>query len=669
MTIWAPSLIAAASGFYAIGEVTSGGGGGGGGPVIDPTGQVAFIGRNIYNAASARILPRGPELTFPESDITDLDNIAATGANAIRVLVTVDALNGVTPTSLGEFLARVRYHGMIAWVSFYAWNEGANFAVGAPLGGGNFYNLTAPAGYGTCSIETPGPCYLGMWDRQWVFDLMSEYRDVVIIDAMQEYKNAPGTGDTPAGRAAWRDDAISHITFFRERGYTQPLAIMSNFEGRDLAAIDEHHAAILAADTVTVNGQPQIIFGWQAYWSPVGNDWYKTWQGSLLLGAGQSLTAAQAISTIVASYDFPIQCGFDNYAGDTASDYDEQIEAAAAVNVPWLWWDWRGGQLDCPLDGATCRTYVLTSSSGFAGARTALSGGGGGSGGGTPVGGQSLDVYYNLNSLYNHAAGAGNLNTRTGNWVKRLALQAPNGGNGFTLGARFGFFPQWGFPPRASSGFEEVTTPYINEYAESWVGAQNIELVGFVPDNFNGVLFDPNVATMDGLSYQGRLLEHIDAWEANAANAGRRYAIYAGWNQLNGFGGSNDDPTTVPVQGYANWVAYGLGAYQTWMELLVSRLQAARPGLDIRLHNVSKAVLMTYRDTVVSTIPVASLFEDLAPHGRSTWYFLAGVAEYIEMYGEKPPAGFVFDPAWGVHATVTSNYQSIVDFIWGVLRP
>jgi hypothetical protein len=633
---------------------------------LDTLPHITFSGREILDATGARIVPRGPEMTMASSAaLTDIDNIAATGANAVRVLLGVDAVNNMTPELFDQFFAKIQQHDMIAWVSFYAWNEAANFAIAPALGGGNFFSQTAPEGYGVCSTDSHGPCYLSMWDRQWVKDLMDKYRSYVILDAMQEYIAPSGVeAGSEAGRAAWRDAAISSVEFFRDRGYTQPLAVMASFQGRDLYGITQHATAILNADTIKIGGQSQIIFGWQAYWSSVGSPtFYPSWQGSLLLGPGQSITATQAIDTILPTLPYPVQAGFDNYADDTASDWQIQIEAAERQDNAWLWWDWRNGQLDCPLDGATCRTYVLTSQAGFAGARTALDDEG------APVGGKTLDVYYNLNSLYNHAAGAGNLNTRVGNWIKRMADDAPGGGNVFTLGARFGFFTSWALAPRASSGFEEVSTPYIDQYAESWTGAQNIEVVAFVPDNFDGVLFDPAVNTNMGASYQTVLLSHIDAWEANAANANRRYVVYAGWPQLNGYGGTGDDPTTVNSTGYANWIAFGLGTYQTWMELLVSRLQAARPALDIRLHNVSKAVLLTYRDTVVSGIPVTSLFEDLAPHGRSTWYFLAAVAEYIELYNEKPPAGFTFDGAWGVHSTVTSNYQALVDHIWGVLRP
>lgn len=646
---------------------------GGGGEVIVPSGQITFAGRSIYDASNTRIVPRGPELTFPGSGIADLDAIAATGANAIRVLITTDAINGVTPEALGAFLDRVAFHDMIAWVSFYTWNEASNFAIAPALGGGNFFTQTAPEGYGVCSTDSHGPCYLSMWDRQWVKDVMAAHRSHVILDAMQEYIAPQGVDPgSEAGGLAWRDAAISSVQFFRSRGYTHPLAVMASYQGRDLARIVQHAQAILDADTVKVGGQSQIIFGWQAYWSSTGAPgYYPGWQGSLLLGAGQSLTATQAIDTILPTLPYPVQAGFDNYPDDTASDWQIQIEAAERQDNAWLWWDWRNGQLDCPLDGATCRTYVLTSQAGFAGARTALSGGGGGGAGdGTPVGGKTVNEFGYVNSLdvFSDPSKDQNASTRVPNWIQRFADAAPNGGNNWTFGGQFGFFPQWAVPPRAFVKTEEAAT-IIDEYNASWTGASQIEVVSFVPDNFDGVWFDPSAVTNMGAAYVPTLLALIDAWETNAPNTNRRYAVYAGWPQLNGYGGSNDDPTTVNSTGYANWVAWGLGTYQTWMETLVAQLQAARPALDIRLHNINKATLMAFRDTVVSTVPVGTLFQDLSPHGRETWYFLAGVAEYMELYGEKPPAGFAFNPAWNVHATVTANYQAIVDHMWGVLNP
>ena len=141
---------------------------------------------------------------------------------------------------------------------------------------------------------------------------------------------------------------------------------MASFQGRDLYAIVEHGAAIRAADTVTVDGNPQTMFGWQAYWS---GDWYPSWQGGLLAGGNSVVSGAQAIHQYAATQPFPIEVGFDNYGGDTGDQYQTQIAQAATDGMSWLWWSWKSGTVECPMSGATCQSYVTTSQNGFAGAK------------------------------------------------------------------------------------------------------------------------------------------------------------------------------------------------------------------------------------------------------------------------------------------------------------
>jgi hypothetical protein len=290
---------------------------------------------------------------------------------------------------------------------------------------------------------------------------------------------------------------------------------------------------------------------------------------------------------------------------------------------------------------------------------------------GTPVGGKTAHMYYYKNSLYNHlqtGSNQGNASTAVGNWIARFSAAAPIP-NTVSLGSMFGFFTQWVTPAQANQFHSELTTTLIAKWTPSWNGAQNINHVGFVPDNFDGYNFDPSVNTNMGMAYETRLLNMIDAWEANAPNSNRKYVVYAGWPQMNnGFGGSGGNPATITPAQLANWRNFGLGSYQTWMELLVAKLKTARPNLDIRLHNISKAVLMTHANTNVGNIPLTTLFEDLAPHGRSTWYCLAAIAEYIELFNEKPSATFTFNPTWNVDPVVTNNYQQIVDYMWTVLK-
>jgi hypothetical protein len=287
---------------------------------------------------------------------------------------------------------------------------------------------------------------------------------------------------------------------------------------------------------------------------------------------------------------------------------------------------------------------------------------------GEPVGGQTVDVYAFLNSLHNHDAGAGDANTSTGNWVRRMAVAAPNGGNTYTLGWQFGFAAPGGWTDLPRSSQQEVApNVYISDPdSPSWTGATNIETVELVPDNFFGPLVAPDEPNSEGWVYTTRFLHHIDLWEANAPNASRVYAVHGGWPLLSGNFGSVASQTTEQRAAY---IAHALGTYQAWLDSLTSLLQAARPSLNIVQFGINRASMLAWRDTVVSTIPIADLFEDNAPHGRSTMYFINAVANYIELFNEKPPAGFTFDGAWGVHSALTSNYQAIVDYIWGVLRP
>src|SRR5262249_15686134 len=150
--------------------------------------------------------------------------------------------------------------------------------IGAAFGGGQFYSLQPPPGF-TCSNALPNGCFVAMWQRQWLKDLANKYRTNIIVDAMQEFisVNSP---ETEAARQEWRDAAEANIQFFRGEGYTNPLEIMSSYQGRDLYAIHEYGSQIAATDTVTVNGQPQTMFGWQAYWG-TSDGYYPRFFGNL----------------------------------------------------------------------------------------------------------------------------------------------------------------------------------------------------------------------------------------------------------------------------------------------------------------------------------------------------------------------------------------------------
>ena len=100
-----------------------------------------------------------------------------------------------------------------------------------------------------------------MWSRQWLKDLTNKYRANIIIDAAQEYIGTADSGQAQAGRAEWAAASEVNVKFFRGQGYTNPLEVMSNFQGRDLYAIVEYGTAIRAVDSVSASGNPQTMFG------------------------------------------------------------------------------------------------------------------------------------------------------------------------------------------------------------------------------------------------------------------------------------------------------------------------------------------------------------------------------------------------------------------------
>jgi hypothetical protein len=350
------------------GNVSGTGGTGGVGGAIASTGSIQLRGNKILDAKGNAIVARGPEDVMASTSQTkEIDQIAALGANAMRMLFTLDAANAMTPAGFDTLLASAVSHHMLVWISLYTWDSAHSYAISSALGGGNFYSLTAPAGTPACSSAAASSCYLAVWDRQWLKDLVKKYSGNVIIDAGQEFVRA-GDASTETARTAWADAAKTNVQFLRSQGYTNPLEIMANFQGRDLYCIVEYGEAVRAVDTVSVNGDSQTMFGWQAYWGTT-DKFYLSYQGALLLGANQAISAADAIHQFAATRTFPIEIGIDNYGSDTNKDYQGEIDQAATDSMSWLWWSWKNGGVECPTSGSTCQTYVTTSQNGFGGAK------------------------------------------------------------------------------------------------------------------------------------------------------------------------------------------------------------------------------------------------------------------------------------------------------------
>jgi mannan endo-1,4-beta-mannosidase len=229
------------------GGTADGGGGGGDGTrgdsPIGPTGEVLHVdGRFLLDTCGQRVVIRGVEQVFGIGiDVGGswpamVDEIATTGANAVRVLPNLEQLD---VAMVDTILTAITGHDMIIFIS-------------------------------------PG-------DRTWfgredVRTMLGRHEAWLIVDAFQE----PDYDD----RARWRTEALAAVAEVRGYGYRVPITVLGNQYGRDLPSVLMTGAEIAAADPAG-----NTILGWQSYW---GSSMFYQGEYGMSLTEGIQMAAQQA---------------------------------------------------------------------------------------------------------------------------------------------------------------------------------------------------------------------------------------------------------------------------------------------------------------------------------------------------------------------------------------
>lgn len=178
-------------------------------------------GRQLLDTCGNPVRLRGVEQVFgygidvDGSWLTLVDRIAASGANAMRMLPNLDQLS---LSDVDAILARAAGHGLIVYLS-------------------------------------PG-------DRSWFLEqdvrkALTRYTPYLVLDAFQE----PDYDDP----ARWEEDATAAVTALRDAGYREPLCVVANLFGRDLPSALERGPRVVAADPLH-----NTLIDWQAYWGESG---------------------------------------------------------------------------------------------------------------------------------------------------------------------------------------------------------------------------------------------------------------------------------------------------------------------------------------------------------------------------------------------------------------
>jgi hypothetical protein len=202
--------------------------------------------------------------------------IAATGANAVRILPGVNTL---TTENVDELLTYIGSQGMVAFID---------------------------------PLESPDDWYA----RGDVKAMLKKHESFLIIDAYGE----PQYDDIEK----WRSEAKEALVRMRELGYEVPFTVYANQFGRGLPSLFDYGAEILAADPLH-----NTFLGWQAYWGQGG--YYQEHYGYSLEGAVDAIVASGLPIQMGLDHvtDLPSE----------TADYGALMRAAEANGVGWLWWD------------------------------------------------------------------------------------------------------------------------------------------------------------------------------------------------------------------------------------------------------------------------------------------------------------------------------------------
>ena len=241
-----------------------------------------------------------------------------------------------------------------------------------------------------------------------------------------------------------------------------------------------------------------------------------------------------------------------------------------------------------------------------------------------------------------------------------LSMIAGQDNKSFAADGQYGFLqnhanfnnisPQWGFP--------NVTSTWTNENTP--FSQVDFNLIMMTPANF--IQYQaPSAPYFDNpaVSPLSATLEIYD--QSRAAHPGIPFYIYENWPDMGGYGAF---PGGVDFARYNRDTR--TGDFHQWFLDYHDALLSARPGSQIKMIPVGPLLSGLFTQTPLQGIPLTSLYEDDAPHGQPTLYFLASLVTYSAIYKTQPPANLNIPNT--VHPLVRDNYTLVINYIWNELQ-
>ena len=252
---------------------------------------------------------------------------------------------------------------------------------------------------------------------------------------------------------------------------------------------------------------------------------------------------------------------------------------------------------------------------------------------------QDLRQYIFGHSLIDHrppAVPTPSDETTVPHWLYLLAAEA---NHGYAATGQYGFLQQHiNLPPFAQWGYDIVPEVWDSDnetFDEAYFNSVLITAGNFMQWQGPSIPYfnDPNGTSP--ISATRTISDWLQTQEFSI-----RIYIYENWLDMAPYLASFP-PTPAELADYHD---YTLDDFHDWWIEYHDSLLIQRPDHEIKTIPAGPILSELTLETEIGDILVTELYEDDAPHGRASLYFLASLICYMAIYEEQAPATFVVPP-------------------------
>ncbi len=243
--------------------------------------------------------------------------------------------------------------------------------------------------------------------------------------------------------------------------------------------------------------------------------------------------------------------------------------------------------------------------------------------------------------------------TSVPHWIHFLAEEA---NHQYAVSGQYGFLPQHdNLPPIAQWGFDFVTPAWDSDNEP------------FSEANFNNILITPgNFIQWQGptIDYPSENTTPVEATQTIfdwciEQEESLQFYIYENWPDMAPYLSDGFPPNQSD---WENYIEYLNGDFHHWFLEYYDEVKNAFPNVCVKMIPVGPIINNLLLNDPYNQIPITELYEDDAPHGRPSIYFLAALTTNMAMYEERPPSNYQTDDI--IHPIIRNNYNDIVEIIW-----